>query len=77
MDYDQLLKIAKLKVSELTPKSEFILRDLFQGTFWNDLDIGVRLEFGRRFKYAVTHGNISQVNYLGKKDNNASLYAKQ
>ena len=61
MDYDELLKRAKLKVSELTPKSEFILRDLFQGTFWNDLDIGVRLEFGRRFKYAVTHGNISQV----------------
>ncbi len=77
MDYDTLLEKAKLKAYELPLGTEFTLRNLFQGTFWNELEVGVRLEFGRRFKYAVTSGAIPCVIYIGKNASNASLYQKQ
>lgn len=77
MDYENLLMEASLKTEELSPNTTFTLRSLYVGTFWNDLKKGFRLELGRRFKQAVITNMVPHVIYIGKADNNASLYQKQ
>lgn len=76
MDYDLWLNKAKKKIENLSSERQFLLKELFQGTEWNELSRGEKLSFGRYFKNAVNDGTISDVFYIGKADNNSAKYKK-
>lgn len=74
MDYEQMLNLAKDKIQSLSDETTFMLRELFEGTFWNAIPKGQRLELGRRFKDLVNKRKIASVEYIGKAENNSALY---
>lgn len=75
MNYEELLQKA-IKNIEHTPENiPFVVKELF-GTEWICLEKRDKLEFGRLFKKAVIDGNIPNVKYMGKADNNSAKYIK-
>lgn len=76
MDYDNLLQMAEEAIEHLDEGCVFRLRDLYVGTYWNSLKTGERLSLGQRFKNCVRRGNIANVIYIGKAENNSALYKK-
>lgn len=77
MDYDALINQCKVAIALLPNGSVFLLKDLFTGVYWKSLDVGVRLELGRRFKLCVVRKEIEDTIYFGKADNNSAQYKKQ
>ena len=76
MDYEQLLVLIQIKISELEIETEFFLKDLFEGTEWKKLRTGEKLSLGRRFKNCVDLNKIPNVIYIGKAPNNSAKYKK-
>ena len=76
MDYDALINQCKESIILLPKGYVFLLKDLFIGTYWKNLERGVRLELGRRFKLCVNRKEISNIIYIGKADNNSAQYKK-
>lgn len=76
MDFDFYINKAIMNIGQLNSGSIFTLKDLFVGTEWNPITPGDRRELGRRFKYAVRKGNIPNVTFIGKAQNNSSKYRK-
>ena len=76
MNYDILINRAISKTGALQLNTTFLLKDLFEGTEWNELDKGGRLGLGRRFKNDVLDGIIPNVVYIGKAQNNSAIYKK-
>lgn len=76
MPYEEALAIALMKIDSLDSGTEFGVKDLFEGTFWNNLDKGTRLNVGRNFKNRVDNNLIPEIQYIGKAANNSARYRK-
>ena len=74
MDLDELFQQAKANAEKLPNGTVFSVRDLFEGTFWDSLEKGKRLQFGGVFKRKVNTGQVQGVSYLKKAANNSALY---
>ena len=77
MDNREWINKAISKTGALSNSAEFCLKDLFDGIEWNGLSKGDRLSFGRFFKNEVIEGNIPNITYIGKAQNNAAKYKKE
>lgn len=58
MDFEAAFTIARTKIEELPIGTEFFVKDLFDGTYWNAQDPGKRRYFGREFKRRCTTGQF-------------------
>lgn len=76
MDYEKMLKSARLKIDALDMGTEFFLKDLYNGIEWKKLQKGEKLSLGRRFKNCVMLGEFSNVIYVGKAPNNSAVYKR-
>ena len=76
MDYNAWIEKAINEIETLPNNTLFPLKDLYEGTEWNELDKGCRLSLGRRFKSEVINQHIPNVIYVGKADNNSAQYRK-
>jgi hypothetical protein len=76
MDYEVWLKQANESVQALPSARIFVLKDLFQGVIWSELERGQKLSLGRQFKNKVLDGTIPNVEYIGKADNNSAKYKR-
>lgn len=76
MDYTEWLEIAVDKIKTLPINTTFVLKDLFDGIKWGELDRGDKSSFGKYFKNAVIDNDIPNVVYSGKAGNNSSQYEK-
>ena len=77
MDYNELLTKATEHIDTIQSNEVFFVKDLFRGTEWNELKRGEKLGFGKHFKNAIMNGMISNVEYIGKADNNSAQYRKK
>lgn len=73
-DYEGLLASISDNLSALEPGTVFFVKGLFVGTDWLALSRGDKLGFGRYFKRQVAMGSVSNVEYVGKADNNSAQY---
>ncbi len=76
MDYEKWTEEAQKSIDKVQVGKIFFLKDLFKGTKWNDLPVGDRLGLGRMFKNKVNSGEILNVEYVGKAQNNSAQYIK-
>lgn len=76
MDYEHWLQKALEGIERTPPNATFLVKELFQGTEWNDLPKGDKLRFGAFFKNSVNEGLIPDIDYVGKAANNSALYKK-
>lgn len=76
MDYNEWIEKAANKTKKLPTNTTFVLKDLFDGIKWNELERGDKLSLGRRFKHEVENGHIPNVICIGKADNNSTQYEK-
>lgn len=74
MDIDEWMDKAKSTISKMEIGNKFVVKDLFEGVEWNNLNRGDRLFFGKHFKNQVSEDKISRVRYIGKLANNSSQY---
>jgi hypothetical protein len=65
------------KTGALPYGTVFLLKDLFDGVEWNRLSSGDKRDFGRQFKYHVKRGLVPNVVFVGKAQNNSSIYRKE
>ena len=77
MKYIKLLSKVNAHIGTIQSGEIFVVRDLFHGTEWNELQRGEKLGFGRFFKQAVMNGSVQTVEYIGKADNNSAQYRKK
>lgn len=75
-DDEKLLDYVSEKILALDSETEFLVKDLFNGTEWKGLPKKERLNIGRRFKSLVHNSKIDDVVYLGKASNNSAVYKK-
>lgn len=75
--YEELLDeaIETIKTS-VSYNEEFESKSLFIGTRWNDLKRGVKTHFGVFFSEKVKQGQIPEVIFARKNNNNHSIYKK-
>lgn len=76
MDYEHWLYKAMDGIERTPYNALFLVKELFQGTEWNDLPKGDKLRFGAYFKTLVTEGKIPNINYVSKANNNSAQYRK-
>ena len=77
MDYETLQRQALKTInSNLAYGNCFIVKDLFTGTVWEQLDKGEKIGFGRFFANEVKEGNIPHVIRDGKTTQNHAKYKK-
>ncbi len=76
MDYEHWLQKAMEGIKRTPNNTIFLVKELFQGTEWNDLPRGDKLRFGAYFKNSVNEGTIPNINYVGKAANNSAQYKK-
>lgn len=76
MDYNDLLAEASESIADTPVGSTFFVKELFNGTRWNELAKGDKLDFGKFFKEAATDNRISGVEFIGKAGNNSARYRK-
>ena len=77
MSYEEFLEKAIYAIEKLSPHKVFFVKDLINGTEWNELKKGDKLSFGRLFKKAVTENKIKNVKFIGKANNNSAQYEKE
>lgn len=77
MDYSDLLDKANKCIEKIQIGKVFCVKDLFKGTEWKSLKKGEKLGFGKYFKNKVMNDYISNVEYIGKADNNSAQYRKK
>ena len=76
MDYTKWTNAAISKINSIPLGTVFLLKDLFEGVEWSNLEKGERLSFGKFFKNEVLEGRIPNVSYIGKAQNNSAKYQK-
>ena len=77
MDYEIWIHMAISKTGSLNKGTRFVLKDLFDGVKWSELENGERRELGRLFKIQVNRGMVPNVVFVGKAQNNSTMYQKQ
>lgn len=77
MDYNNLLEEACESIESTPIGSVFYVKELFNGTRWNELAKGDKLNFGKYFKEAVTDNRVPGVEFIGKATNNSAQYRKR
>ena len=76
MNYDKWILRATEQINDIPYNSIFVLKDLFIGTEWNNLERGEKLSLGRYFKNQVLEHKMSGITYIGKAANNSAQYKK-
>ena len=76
MNTELLLGKARESIKKLERDKHFVVKDLFEGTEWNDLSRGDKISFGKIFKNEVVSGKYSDVEYVERRKNNSSEYKK-
>ena len=76
MDYEKLIKKAKLRTKEISAGTKFLLKDLFETAEWEELPIGNRQQLGRLFKNEVLDEKIPDVIWDEKKKG-STMYLKE
>ena len=77
IDYERWINRAISKTGGIKEGSFFVLKDLFDGIEWNELENGEKRELGRRFKYLVKNKMVPYVDYNDKAPNNSARYRKK
>lgn len=77
LDYNEWIDKAEKQINTLKSGSTFVLKDLFKGTEWEEIERGDRLGLGRAFKNSVLNNRIKNVEYVDKKKNNSAMYIKK
>lgn len=77
MDYNAWVSKASEKIEKLPSEYIFVLKDLFQGTEWNELTRTEKQALGRYFKNAVNDGVVSGVVHLENVKNGSKKYQKK
>ena len=77
MNYEMWIHMAISKTGNLKAGTRFVLKDLFDGIKWSELENGEKRELGRQFKIQVNHGMVPNVVFYGKAQNNSSVYRKE
>ena len=76
MDITIFMNKAISQTGAISKNTEFNLKDLFDGVEWGTMTKGDRQRLGKMFKNEVLEGNIPNIVYLGKSENNSALYMK-
>lgn len=76
MDFGFWFQKALEGIDRTAENTVFLVKELFQGTDWNGLATGDKLKFGSYFKNKVSTGNVPNVRYIGKAQNNSAQYMK-
>ena len=76
MDYIVWKNKALKAIEKVETNKKFELRDLFNGSEWNTLTIGDRINFGKYFANEVREGNIPNIAAIERGANNHSKYIK-
>ena len=74
IDYNIWLQEAFCRIELLSPNTIFLLKDLFEGTKWNNLTYAERRELGRLFKNIILNNKFPSVTYIGKAQNGSAKY---
>lgn len=77
MDYNNLLEEAREYIENVPSGSIFVVKELFNGTRWNELARGDKVHFGKYFKNAVTDNRLPEVEFIGRARNNSAQYRKR
>lgn len=77
MSYEEFLEKAIYTIEKMPYHTVFFVKNLINGTEWNELKKGDKLSFGRLFKKAVTENKVKNVKFIGKADNNSAQYEKE
>ncbi len=75
MKEDELLVQARKNLAQMKVNIPFTLRELM-GATWLSLEKGERIRFGKNFKAAVASGEIPNIRFLEKKQNNTAAYIR-
>lgn len=76
MDYDVWINRAIMRVGELEVGKNFVLKDLFLGTEWNELAKGEKSTFGRQFKMVVKNDKIPNISIIESQKGTSTTYKK-
>lgn len=76
IDYEKMLEEILPKIKALSGGTVFFAKDLFEPPKWKSLRRGDKLNYGKYFKNKVKLGQVENVEYIGKADNNSALYKK-
>lgn len=77
MNYDKWIDKAEQQIRNLSCGYTFVLKDLFKGVEWDELQKGQKIYLGKKFKNAVTEGRFEGIRYIGKAENNSAKYQKE
>lgn len=72
--YEDNLKVVEHQIQRLAVGSVFFLKEVYPD--WILLPKGDKLRMGKAFKRAVLLGEIENVVFIGKADNNSSMYER-
>ena len=75
-DYGALFEMALERIASMPSGTVFLAKEPFNGLVWKALERGEKLEYGRYFKNKVLLGEVPNVIFIGKQDNNSALYKK-
>lgn len=70
INYDSIIE----KTKALNPDTIFTIKKLFSEDEWNNLDKGVRIEWGRKFLLEVENNTYPFVSALDKDSANSQKY---
>ena len=76
-DFEIMFREALLRIETYPPCTVFLAKDPFEGTSWKMLQRGDKLGYGSFFKRKVALGEVPNVEYLGRADNNSAQYIKR
>ena len=76
MDYDLWINKAIMKIGELDVDTIFVLKDLFTGVEWNELQKGEKSNLGRKFKIVVENGKIPDISLIESPKGTSNTYKK-
>lgn len=71
-----LLKEAINELKNVKCGTIFVVKDLFRGYQWNEIDKKIRLDLGRTFLNEIKAGNIKEIEILEKNSANQQKYKK-
>lgn len=71
-----LLEEAIQELDNVKSGTIFIVKDLYRGYKWNEIDKNIRLDLGRTFLNQVKSGTIKNVVTLEKNSSNQQKYRK-
>lgn len=76
-DVNELLEEAKAEISNVPKGKRFLVKDLFRGYIWTDIERGKRLLLGTLFlNYANSREGVSKIQLDGKSTAHQQYYKK-